>query len=108
MDIGACGHVSVSVLVSLFLLCVVPVCLYVCAYCNQIRFACFVQVLRLEKDELSRRLGSTVLEPPRFVLMAQGPQMGKAPFQSAMLSVPVVVLASVARVLAKRSRRKSR
>eukprot|EP00439_Symbiodinium_sp_Y106_P062260 s5091_g9.t1 len=35
------------------------------------------EVLRLEKDELSRRLGSTVLEPPRFVLMAQGPQMGK-------------------------------
>ncbi|CAE7222968.1 unnamed protein product, partial [Symbiodinium necroappetens] len=35
------------------------------------------EVLRLEKDELSRRLGSTVLEPPRFVLMAQGPQLGK-------------------------------
>ena len=53
-----------------------------------------VQVLRLEKDELSRRLGSTVLEPPRFVLMAQGPQLGKAaPLHSATLSATVVVLA---------------
>ena len=30
------------------------------------------------KDELSYALGSTVLEPPRFVLMAQSPQLGKA------------------------------
>ncbi|CAE7587645.1 HET-E1 [Symbiodinium sp. CCMP2456] len=53
------------------------------------------EVLRLEKDELSRRLGSTVLEPPRFVLMAQGPQLGKAaPFHSATLSARVVVLAN--------------
>ena len=36
------------------------------------------QVLRMEKEVLSELLGSTVLEAPRFLLMAQGPQLGKA------------------------------
>ncbi|CAE7195810.1 unnamed protein product [Symbiodinium pilosum] len=35
------------------------------------------EVLRMEKEVLSELLGSTVLEAPRFLLMAQGPQLGK-------------------------------